>query len=164
MEIFFRVNDSSHTVESTLLNFRVRVESESSEKSDSSRLESEFWLGLAHPWFEDWQKDWSNLKCELSTARWIEWSIVKLNKPSNQRLDIKSLEQIYKIINVLFDQILLYLTWWKLKFNKVNVPNWIVVFEQEQENSLRFSDWSWLTTLIDGKLTLIVIFFSDKPV
>ena len=33
--------DSSQTVESTLPNFRVRVESESLEKSDSSRLESE---------------------------------------------------------------------------------------------------------------------------
>ena len=33
---FFSVNDSSHTVESTSLNFRVRVESESSTKCDSS--------------------------------------------------------------------------------------------------------------------------------
>jgi hypothetical protein len=36
------MNDSSHTVESTSLNSRVRVESESLTKHDSSRLESEF--------------------------------------------------------------------------------------------------------------------------
>jgi hypothetical protein len=36
------MDDSSQTVESTSLNFRVRVEFESLTKCDSSRLESEF--------------------------------------------------------------------------------------------------------------------------
>ena len=47
---YYWMNDSSHTVESTSSNSRVRVESESLRKSDSSRLESESWLGLAQPW------------------------------------------------------------------------------------------------------------------
>ncbi len=38
----FSMNDSSHTVESTSPKSRVRVESESFKKCDSSRLESEF--------------------------------------------------------------------------------------------------------------------------
>ncbi len=48
---FFSMNDSSHTVESTSPKSRVRVESESFKKCDSSRLESESKLGLAQPCF-----------------------------------------------------------------------------------------------------------------
>jgi hypothetical protein len=110
-KIFFWMDDSSQTVESTSLNFRVRVEFESLAKCDSSRLESEFWLGLAHPWFNN-----RNLKREkwYNNTNYENLTGTEIKKSYFRRIFLTdSNEACLKIVDWMIKQ----LYWlWKIDF------------------------------------------------